>query len=172
MNRWTRWLAWRAHQQIRRAPYGLARLAHSDLMSWKQEQVSRGLAIGLFWAFVPMPFQMAPAALFCWLTRANLPLALAGVWISNPFTYVPIFYAAYRVGAFFTGVIPDPMPSSIGNYLSARASPFLLGCLIFSCTAMTVGYFIGYPLAKIVESGRNARETLRRIKRKKRAKSQ
>ncbi|MGI9306170.1 MAG: DUF2062 domain-containing protein [Gammaproteobacteria bacterium] len=81
----------------------LAKFIHADLIRFTRTRVCRGMSVGMFWAFVPMPFQMVPAVLFCWLARANAPVALVCVWISNPFTYLPIFSAQYQIGAWLFG---------------------------------------------------------------------
>ena len=62
----------------------VGRLLDSDLVHWNRGTASRGAAVGMFWAFTPIPFQMFPATLFCLLVRGNLPLAILCVWISNP----------------------------------------------------------------------------------------
>ena len=56
------------------------------------------MAIGVFFAFV-IPLAQAPAAgVTALFLRSNLPVALASTLVSNPLTYAPIYYAAYRVG--------------------------------------------------------------------------
>ena len=37
------------------------------------------------------------------VVRGNHLLAAAGTWISNPFTYVPLFWFNYRLGALLLG---------------------------------------------------------------------
>jgi uncharacterized protein (DUF2062 family) len=37
------------------------------------------------------------------VVRGNHLLAAAGTWISNPFTYVPLFWFNYRLGALILG---------------------------------------------------------------------
>ena len=80
-----------------------AKIISADSIRFTETPVARGMAVGMFWAFVPMPFQMAPAFFFCWLARANIPVAMVCVWISNPFTYLPIFSAQYQIGAWLFG---------------------------------------------------------------------
>ena len=50
-----------------------------------------------------MPSQMIAAAICAILFRANLPLSVALVWISNPLTMAPIFYFNYVVGSLILG---------------------------------------------------------------------
>ena len=59
--------------------------------------------IGVFCAFLPIPFQMFLAAFLALRFHKNMPLSISFVWISNPFTYAPLFYFNYRVGALLIG---------------------------------------------------------------------
>ena len=61
-----------------------------ELWTINKNNLSRAVAIGLFWGWMPMFFQMIPAAFCAVYFRANLPLSLAGVWISNPITMPPM----------------------------------------------------------------------------------
>ncbi len=75
-------------------------LHEPNLWHINRHSVSKAFLIGMFWCFIPMPFQMVAAA-FCaiWI-NCNLPISVALVWISNPITMPPIFYFNYLVGAF------------------------------------------------------------------------
>lgn len=66
------------------------------------ERVALGLALGIFVGFLPiMGIQMAVVSIFALPLRANLKAAIAGVWISNPITFIPLYYANYRFGLLF-----------------------------------------------------------------------
>jgi uncharacterized protein (DUF2062 family) len=102
-------------------------------------------AIGLFMAFVPVPFQMLLAAGGAILTRVNLPLSVALVWLTNPITMPPVFYFCYLVGAALLGHPVQPFHFSLpGVGLAARLNgiwaPFLLGCLVCGAAASLIGY--------------------------------
>ncbi|MFO7955526.1 MAG: DUF2062 domain-containing protein [Candidatus Brocadiia bacterium] len=61
--------------------------------------VANGLALGLFIAFTPtIPFQMLLAVAGAVVLKVNLPAAVVGVWVTNPFTAVPIYLTANRLG--------------------------------------------------------------------------
>ncbi len=71
------------------------------------EQVARGMAIGVFFAFTPpLGFQMIASAIVATLTYSNRATAIAAVWITNPFTALPIYLATYRIGRYFTPNYP------------------------------------------------------------------
>lgn len=88
-----------------------------NLWHLNRDSVSRALALGLFWAWIPMPFQMIPAAICAIPLRANIGLSVATVWISNPLTMGPIFYASYRVGRILLGMGPPDLSFQF-NYRS------------------------------------------------------
>ena len=140
--------------RIRRQPHSLAgRFVNLNLILFNPRPLRRGMAIGMFWGFMPMPFQMLPAAICCWLTRANLPSAILCVWLSNPFTYVPIFYVEYQLGVFLFGedninwqTFSEMFVGEGQSFLylfETIGSPLLLGALVIGTTAAVGGYFSG-----------------------------
>ena len=38
---------------------------------------------------------------FAKVAKGNIVLAAVGTWISNPFTYIPLYYFNYKVGSIF-----------------------------------------------------------------------
>lgn len=108
---------------------------------------SLALAIGLFWAFVPIPLQMVPAALIALWWRVNVPIAIAAVWISNPFTAGPIFYAQYRIGTWLLGQPPGDFHFELSlDWLMEGFmniwQPMLLGTLVFAVLTSIIGYVV------------------------------
>jgi uncharacterized protein (DUF2062 family) len=73
------------------------------LWHWNRRTVAAGVGIGVFFGFLIPVLQIAFAAGFAILLRANLPVAAASTLVSNPFTYAPIAVAAYQVGAALLG---------------------------------------------------------------------
>ena len=65
--------------------------------------ITRGVAVGLFWAFIPMPMQMMAVMATTPFIRFNVPLAISMVWLSNPFTMPPMYYMEYLTGNFILG---------------------------------------------------------------------
>jgi uncharacterized protein len=102
-------------------------------------------AVGLFMAFVPVPFQMLLATGGAILARVNLPLSVALVWLTNPITMPPIFYFCYLVGAALLGHPIQPFHFSLaGEGLLAGLKgiwpAFLLGCLVCGAASSLLGY--------------------------------
>lgn len=88
----------REHKHLRL----FARWLHDpNLWHLNRRSVSGAFAVGLFWAMIPMPFQMVAAAATAIPSRVNLAISIALVWITNPLTMPPIFYLNYRVGGLF-----------------------------------------------------------------------
>lgn len=80
-------------------------LLEPELWHLHRRSVGGAVFIGLFCAFLPLPIgQMVVAALLAVLGRCNLPIAVALVWVTNPLTFGPIFYFAYKLGAWLLGI--------------------------------------------------------------------
>ena len=63
---------------------------------------AKGLAIGVFSGCFPFfGFQTFIGVFFAKLARGNIVLAAIGTWVSNPFTYIPLYYLNYKVGSIF-----------------------------------------------------------------------
>ena len=115
-----------------------------NLLHLNRKSISGAFAVGLFVAFIPVPFQMLLAAIAAVVVRVNLPISVALVWISNPITMPPLFYFAYKLGAWVLDV-----PASNFNFelsfewlthgLSTIWQPFLLGCFITGTACALVG---------------------------------
>ena len=69
-----------------------------------RRSVSGGVAVGMFCGLIPGPFQLLGAALIAVLFRVNLPVAMFTTIYTNPFTIVPLYWAAYQLGVFVTGM--------------------------------------------------------------------
>jgi len=68
-----------------------------------RRMITRGVAVGLFWGFIPMPMQMLAVMATVPFIRFNVPIAISMVWLSNPFTMPPMYYMEYITGNFILG---------------------------------------------------------------------
>ena len=67
---------------------------------------AKGLAIGVFSGCFPFfGFQTLIGVFLAKLIKGNVYLAALGTWISNPFTYIPLYYFNYKVGSIFLNLI-------------------------------------------------------------------
>lgn len=79
-------------------------------------RIALSVAIGMWVAWTPtIPFQMMLTFALALLLRANKVVGLPFVWVSNPFTLVPIYAPNYMVGCWLTGSAHQ----GIGKILSA-----------------------------------------------------
>jgi len=74
-----------------------------EFLQANRKMISRGVFIGLFIAFIPMPMQMAAVLLVMPFMKFNVPIAISMCWLSNPFTMPPMYYMEYLTGSFFLG---------------------------------------------------------------------
>lgn len=128
-----------------------------DRIYWAGDRLSFARAgfIGAFCMMLPIPFQMVLGSILAYYTRANIPLATALAWITNPLTMGFIWYGGYQFGTWvlatpsiknlnvdipiasqqwFIEIFPSIwQPFFLGN--------FLLGILIGSVLYILIGYF-------------------------------
>lgn len=94
-----RWLPDPSEFRNRPALNFMGHLLHDpNLFHLNRHSVSGAFFVGLFVCFLPTLGQMPIAALLAFLFRVNLPISVALVWISNPLTMPPIFFATYELG--------------------------------------------------------------------------
>jgi len=67
-------------------------------------RIALGLAIGIFVTWTPtIGLQMALTVALALLLRANKAVGVPFVWISNPFTLLPIYWPSYWLGCRLLG---------------------------------------------------------------------
>lgn len=111
------------------------------------ECVARAFAIGLFCAFMPIPFQMVLAASLAIIFRANLFFSVALVWISNPITMPPLFYFCYLIGRWILKVPHRKFNMELSwHWLETTFvnvwKPLLVGSLVCGIASAILGYVI------------------------------
>jgi uncharacterized protein (DUF2062 family) len=106
-NRWLRWLG----------PW----LKDHRLWHMSRKGIALGMAIGVFFGFL-IPFgQIPPAAAVAVLMRANVPITIASTLVTNPVTFGPVYYGAYRLGRFVL-LEPEPTAEELES-LMAQSTP-------------------------------------------------
>ncbi len=118
-----------------------------NLWHMNRRSVSGAFAVGLFWAFVPIPFQMVLAAATAIVARVNLPISVALVWITNPITIPPMFYSTYKFGAWILNVPPQELEFELSvkwltESLAGIWQPLILGSLLCGVIAAIIGYLL------------------------------
>jgi len=123
------------------------RVADPLLWSMNRHSITAAFGAGLAIAFVPLPIHTIAAVLAALYWRLNLPVALVSTLVVNPFTVVPIYYGAYRLGT----VLLHREPRHFAFQLSWRWlehglgpfwKPFLLGCLVSAVVAGLLGRWV------------------------------
>lgn len=122
-------------------------LHEANLWHFNRRSVAGAFAVGLFNAFMPVPFQMLLSAAGAILFRVNLPLSVALVWITNPITMPPMFYGTYQLGAWILNTPGKDFNFELSmdwlmTELGVIWQPFLLGCLVAASVSAAAGYTI------------------------------
>ena len=122
------------------------RLLHDpNLWHLNRYSVAWGVSVGLFMAFVPLPFQMLLAVAAAVMISANIPVAVVLVWVSNPITVAPLFFAAYKFGAWLLAETPEKIKFEMSidwvlTQLVEIWQPFLLGCFVLGLASAVIGH--------------------------------
>lgn len=95
-----------------------------------RSSLASACSIGLFISYMPFPGHMIVATFLAILVRANLPIALALVWVVNPLTMIPMFGFAYLVGAHILHFPLHVHFESVSLMLHEMWQPFVLGCVV------------------------------------------
>lgn len=162
----SRWLAWLA-------PW----LGHPKLWHWSRRGVALGVGVGVFFGLLIPLAQIPAAAAAAIVLRAHLPVAAASTLVTNPVTFGPIYYGAYRLGAWITGEnVPPPaatgattadtvVPSFVDR-IATHGKPLLVGLFTAALIAALATYLLidGVWRASVVLKRRAAamRQTGRR----------
>lgn len=146
-------------------------LHHHFLWQLNRRAVAGGVAVGLFFGII-VPFgQVFLAALAAVVLRVNLPVAVLFTLVTNPFTFLMIYYFAYRLGDRLTGGGSDvPVAvidaeieqtviaqqaeaagwaSHLIDWLQSVGMPLAVGLVVIAVTTALIGYFTVSNLWKL-----------------------
>ncbi len=103
-----RWIPTR--EQLRASPWlrpVAHHLDHERLWRTDRGSVARAVAIGVFFGLLIPVAQFLFAIATAVALRAHVAIAAAATLVSNPFTFPPIYWAAYRLGSRVLGSDDD-----------------------------------------------------------------
>lgn len=123
----------------------------SRLWSVNRRAITSAFAVGIAIQFIPLPIHLPLGLVLCMVYHLNVPAMVATLMILNPFTAVPIYYFAYRVGTLLLGAPHGDFRFDFGwswlaHGLGSIWKPFLVGCLVCG----VVGGFLAYQLLELL----------------------
>ena len=132
-------------QQIKQSRW-IAPVAHllkdENLWHLNRRSVAGGLAVGVFFAFIPTVGQMALAALVALLARVNIAVSVFSTWISNPLTMPVLYFFCYRLGLAMLGSDKNPQKFELTyHWVAGNLKPLLAGCLTMGFLSALLSYF-------------------------------
>ncbi len=95
-------------------------LQNPEIWHFHRRSVAGAAFIGLFVSFLPVPMHMLIAAAIAIALRCNLPLSVGLVWVNNPLTMGPLFFFAYKLGAWLLDT--PPMVTEVTHRLRVAPS--------------------------------------------------
>ena len=111
-----------------------------------RKSISKGMLIGIFWAFIPMPMQMLAVLAVTPFIKFNVPIAISMVWLSNPLTMPFMYYMEYQTGLLLMG------NEGLGNieltldWFSTNwdkiITPLYIGTIPYAIGVSSIVYFI------------------------------
>ncbi len=144
-------------------------LSHPRLWHLHRRAVALGIAVGLVTGLIPGPVQMLFAILIAIPLRANIPAAMFATLYTNPLTFVPLYFLAYKIGGLVTGdAAPAFVPPNIEFTLASmwNAIPelyhwfvslgdtLLIGLAIQASITAVCGYIATLVIWRVVVSRR------------------
>ena len=114
-----------------------------EYLSTNRKMVSRAVLLGIFIAFIPMPFQMVAVLAFMPFFRFNVPIGLAMCWLSNPFTMPPMYYMEYLTGSFILGSEVAPVEMTL-EWFSENIDKIFLQLYVGTAFYSVFGSLLAY----------------------------
>lgn len=173
-NRWLRWLGPALH--------------HPRLWHFSRKGIALGLALGIFFGLLIPVAQIPMSAAAAVALRANLPMAVASTLVTNPVTFGPVYFAAYKTGQLLlrpfeptaavaagATTVPDASAptapadaperswgerlAATWDWLTDAGKPLVVGLALFAC----LGGLLAYALTSLVWAWQVRRNRARRL---------
>jgi uncharacterized protein len=124
-------------------PFG-ERLQDPQLWTLHRRGVTPAFGAGLAICFVPLPVHLLLACTTAVVCRLNIAVICTTTFLLNPFSAVPVYYAAYRVGAALLHVPRRRFhfPTWSWHALVPVWRPFVLGCLVCAVVVGVLGWAV------------------------------
>jgi uncharacterized protein len=126
-------------------------LRHPNLWHLNRRSVAGGIAVGMFAGLIPgsNPVQFFAASVGAIMFKVNLPVAVITTLYSNPFTILPLYYCAYKLGQYALFRPDENVPSF---HLDSDGSGFIEWMRTAFEWLMSIGkpLLIGLPLLAIL----------------------
>lgn len=134
-------------------------LQQHNLWHLNRRSAAGGVAAGLFAGLIPgsNPVQFFAAAVLAIVFRVNLPIAAFVTLYSNPFTIVPLYFLAYKLGQLVMlgndNELPplafslegkgfrEWLPAAL-EWLSSVGKPLAIGLPLLALLLAVIGYFV------------------------------
>ena len=162
-----------SREEMARNKY-LAPIAHRflspELWRFTRRSVPRGVALGLFAAFIVPLGQIFLAAFMALPARANVPLSAAVTFVTNPFTFPFWAVVAKEVGELVLNIDAAMGAGTAGQFADDRgplaeffelAGVTAFGFVVLAVVTSAVGYLVASFVWRFVV----ARKRLRRLAR-------
>lgn len=116
-----------------------------EYFRFNRRMLAKGVAIGLFFAFIPMPLQILTVILLAPLFKYNIPAAVAMCLLTNPLTMPIVYYIEYLTGSFLLGIEPQSVEMSVewfSQNISKIFIPLYFGALFYSTLLAVSSYYL------------------------------
>ena len=138
-NRWLRWLGPALH--------------HPRLWHMSRRGIALGISLGMFFGLLVPIAQIPMSAAAAVLLRANVPCAIVSTLVTNPVTFGPVYFAAWKVGGAILGASGKPPPvatpqppgpwwQTLRERVTGVGKPLALGLAIFAVVAGVGAYWL------------------------------
>lgn len=154
------------------APIG-HRFLNPELWRFTRRSVPRGVALGLFAAFIIPVGQIFLAAFLAWPARANVPLAAAVTFVTNPFTIAFWAVVANRVGNFILQIDSTAAEMVMAHAdstwwvyivdLFQVAGVTVVGFFVLAVVTSSIGYLAASGIWRVIVARKIARKRAKRL---------
>ncbi len=159
-----RWIPTREQMLRSRWLRPIARHLDNDhLWHADRHSVARAVAIGLFFGLALPVAQLVFAVVAAIMLRAHVAIAAAFTLVTNPLTFAPIYWLAYRIGSRLLGGMDEAAARRIeeeaaamaqrGSFMEslwyavqAAGAPLALGLVVLGAAAGLLGFGLAWLL--------------------------